>query len=464
MAKREKDERGLSMQDLRSAMAEEHPERDAGLSAAMAMSSDTIEEQQPDGTYRFALNGVMEDRETTGRLQNEESNEECIDITNEAAESYIVYVTNCCGERIMLDSTDIDYIADNMSSFISGCDTFEYDTISVNENDFNDMTSAMQYIVGLGFGTYNVIVSGCRVRTHKLTVVDCCSVSYSEEIAHGAVINVQDYLLNYRCYGTTVSGYSVMKDGATIFGGIPFGAPLTLEIDGDIVITYICYNEGDECSIVQELENGISFYDTGVDYISGVDQYGNIMYYECDDCYVWFAIPDSVRPYIGNVIDSVAISSNLDHYPIMSLIDVVSNDISSHLATLFVDENDNSFIVVHLNGIREYESYHIKIGHLFGLDISKQCYAEFYVNDQSIIVIGSKNYEPKSTIVDVSKTDFGFTDKAGAPIEGLVGNYDGNDRIEAFIVYDGFGNRYVSKSNEMEINIYHNKKIELIYE
>lgn len=463
MAKKGKDERGLSMQDLRGAMAEEHPERDAGMSAFMAMTSDTIEEQQPEGTYRFALNGVMEDRETAGRLQNEESNEECIDITDEEHHSFVVYVTNCCGEKKVLESADIADIEDGVSSFIGECSTYTYSGISVDGDVFYSIGQAVQHIGIMGFGTYNLMVIGCELLTHTLTIVDCCSVSYSEYIAHGTVINVQDYLLNYRCYGTAVSGYSVMKDGVKIFDNVPLGTPLAIEMDGDIVITYICYNEGDECSIVQDLENGISFYDTGADYISGVDQYGNIMYYECDDCYVWFAIPDSIRPYIGNVIDSVAISSNLDHYPIMNLIDVASNDISSHLATLFVDENNNSFIVVHLNGIREYESYHIKIGHLFGLDIPKQCYAEFYVNDRSIIVIGSKNYEPKSTIIDVGETDFGFTDAEGKPTKGLSGNYDGVDRIEAFVVSDGFGGKYVSESNDMEINIYHNRKIELIY-
>lgn len=463
MAKKEKDERGLSMQDLRSAMAEEHPERDAGMSAFMAMTSDTVEEQQPDGTYRFALNGVMEDRETAGRLQNEESNEECIDITDEAHDSFVVYVTNCCGEKNVLESADISEIKDGIDLFIGGCDTYTYSGVSVDGDVFNGIGQAIQHIGIMGFGTYNLMIIGCELLTNTLTIVDCCSNSHTFEIPHGEFVDVSRYMLHYECHRETVAGYYVEKYGVRIYDNMPFGTHLTLEMDGDIVITYICYNEGDECNIVQDLENNISFYNTGADYIWGVDQYGNIKYYRCDDCYVWFSVPNSMRQFIGSVITHVGISSNMGQSETMAAIDVVSNDISSNMATMFVDSHNNTFIVVHLNGIMLYEIVRIRIGYMQGSDVNKHCYFTFHINEASIIAIDNLMFVPDNIILDVSDTSFGLVDKSGEPGKGIVGNYCDGRLVVAFVVSDGFGNKYVSKTDEMEINIYHNRKIELIY-
>lgn len=461
MAKKEKDERALSMQDLRGAMAEEHPERDAGMSAFMAMTSDTVEEQQPDGTYRFALNAVIEDRETTGRLQNEESNEECIDITDEDHDSFVVYVTNCCGIENVLESTDISEISDGISTLIEECDTYTYSGISVDGEVFDSIEQAVQHIGIFGFGTYNIMVTGCEFLMHTLTIVDCFSGSHTFDIPHGELVNINEYMLSYDFQNVIATGYYVEKGGARIFDNMPFGTPLTLEMDEDIVITYICYNKGDRCDIVQWFETEITFFDTGADYIRGVDQYGNIRYYICDDCYVWFHVPNSMRQFIGSVITDVCILSNQGQSEIMMPIDVETNDISSNGATMFVDENDNTFIVVHLNGIEYYESVQIRIGYMRS-NVDKYCYFTFYVNEASVI-IGNIKFMPDKTILKVSETSFGLTGKNGEEEKGIVGNYYDGKLIIAFVVSDGFGRKYVSKSNDMEINIYHNKKIELIY-
>lgn len=430
----------------------------------MMMLSDCHPERQPDGTYRFALNGVMEDRETTGRLQNEESNEECIDITDEAHDSFVVYVTNCCGAKNMFESADIAEIEEGVASFIRGCDTYTYSGVSVDGDVFNEIGQAVRHIGTMGFGTYNLMVIGCELLTHTLTIVDCCSNEYTFEIPHGEVVDVSRFKLHYNCARGIATGYYVEKEGVRIYDNMPFGTPLTFEMDGDIVITYICYNEGDECDIMQELENEISFYDTGADYIWGVDQYGNIKYYECDDCYVWFSVPNIMRQFIGSVITHVCILSDHGQSEIIAAIDVVSNDISSNVATMFVDSHNNTFIVVHLNGIRPYEHVRIRIAYLQVSDVDKPCYITFHIYETSYVVIDDIKFVPDKTILNVGDTSFGLADKSGEPGKGIVGNYYDGRLIVAFVVSDGFGRKYVSKSNDMEINIYHNKKIELIYE
>jgi len=71
----EKKQQQLTKSDIRNALAEDNPQRNSGLSIPMRMESDTLPQSQPDHTYRFALNAVIEDRTDIGMVRTEESNE-----------------------------------------------------------------------------------------------------------------------------------------------------------------------------------------------------------------------------------------------------------------------------------------------------------------------------------------------------------------------------------------------------
>jgi len=78
----EKKQQQLTKSDIRNALAEDNPQRNSGLSIPMRMESDTLPQSQPDHTYRFALNAVIEDRTDIGMIRTEESNEVAFNLDN----------------------------------------------------------------------------------------------------------------------------------------------------------------------------------------------------------------------------------------------------------------------------------------------------------------------------------------------------------------------------------------------
>jgi len=178
MARKEKNERSLSMQDLRGAMAEEHPERDAGINAFVAMTSDTIEEQQPDGTYRFALNAVNEDRNEAGRLQNEESNEECFKIEDIEVKGLVI-------ARLCCSTEQHEYTAANISTIINSldvrCSESEYVDTGYWTIDWDGKGGYQLYTTAqvIEYLSQNIgvhrIVAKCRSGKFEVIVTDCCN-------------------------------------------------------------------------------------------------------------------------------------------------------------------------------------------------------------------------------------------------------------------------------------------------
>lgn len=465
MAKKEKDKRVLSMQDLRGAMAEEHPERDAGMSAFMAMTSDTVEEQQPEGTYRFALNGVMEDRETTGRLQNEESNEECIDITDNVPTEYSIILDTCCGNMVYLSSSDIDKIRSFVYEELGRCEGYEYEGLSIDGNAFSTISDAVVYIETCGFGTYRISQTGCSTVKRTLSVTDCCGNVHSYEYEDGAVVDTLSAMNMFPCEDLyVVHEYSISKGNVTIEQHIPAMQSRTIVMDDDVSIVYSCMQEGTECDFFEKYSDQIRYYDDGNPNYVGEQLFDGIYYMtyrSCEDLYVWFRIRYELRGYVGSAVSHVEVSGETigtNIYPI----DMLSNDENDGDAVFVVDGN-NAYIVVHLNGIHPYEIFNIKIGNLGHRDPADDCYVEFYVKHVTLINVGKNAITPAKTIIDVKDSYLGLADKSGKETKGIVGNYDGENIVEGFVVSDGFGNKYVSKTDEMEINIYHNRKIELIY-
>ena len=78
-------------------MAEEKENNNNIVMPRLGMVSDTLPEEQPDNTYRMALNAVAEDYDDKGALRTEESNALCIAIPVEE-KTYHITLENCCND------------------------------------------------------------------------------------------------------------------------------------------------------------------------------------------------------------------------------------------------------------------------------------------------------------------------------------------------------------------------------
>jgi len=462
MAKKEKDERSLSMQDLRGAMAEEHPERDAGLSAMMVMSSDTVEEQQPEGTYRFALNGVMEDRETTGMLQNEESNEECIDITGDNPTEYTVYATSCCNDHGVVQSSDIADINSFILSFLFDCDDYSVSSYIVNGESFSSLYEIVNFISLGGFGVYNIVPELCVKTLRSVTVKNCCNDEMVMIVDNNKTINTYDInYMNMSCGSGELLPYEYMiiKGGDVIEDHIPIHSARDILCDNDVKVQLRCCSEDGYCEMIDNMSNPISFdNDNTTEYVDDVTIDGTLYHNltHDDDVMLYFNVPSQYRGYVGTVINKVAVQrtyvSGVSYYDI----DVNSNSPSANTAVLY-DDGTNCYITVFLSRLNPGEYVFVHIGHIDGsISDDAACFDTFNFKDASFLPF-------VMFVTPVGTTNFGFKDSEGNEQNGIIGLYDGNKQIAGFWVKDGFGNRYLSKTDSIEINWYHNDKLELVY-
>ena len=260
MAKDKKEERNLSLNDIRGAMAEEHPERDAGLNAFMAMASDTMEEQQPDGTYRFALNAVNEDRNEAGRLQNEESNEECFRIKDIEAKGEIIAAL-CCKRLVRFEYTESD-ISSKISALVVGCEEYVHTGYWSIDGEGHYSTAQLIIYLASNVGMHR-IVAECYSTDITIKVIGCCK---DTPVLYVTAHNSMQITLQFvtEMFEQCATPYIVLgdQDGYIVqIGTQKFTeAQLPTTVTQDSTITILCSDSGIcDCLDSVELESEVAF-------------------------------------------------------------------------------------------------------------------------------------------------------------------------------------------------------------
>lgn len=262
MANEKEKDRNISLNDIRSAMAEEHPERDAGLSTFMAMTSDSMEEQQPDGTYRFALNAVNEDRNEVGRLQNEESNEQCAFIPD-VQKSGTVFFTDCCKSRL----GRFDYDQYNIDTLIDGldgdCGIYIHNgswTIKGVEGVFTKQQLRDWLLAHEG--VHRIYPYGCENDEIAITIKDCCGEKHviTTTATEGFEITID--LLNSYFEGCMNSKLILGDENGNVveINNTRYDADHLPTLREDSVVTILCTRE-EPCDCLDGIivSNGVTF-------------------------------------------------------------------------------------------------------------------------------------------------------------------------------------------------------------
>lgn len=151
----EKKQQQLTKSDIRNALAEDNPQRNSGLCIPMRMESDTLPQSQPDHTYRFALNAVIEDRTDIGMVRTEESNEAAFNLNEVFRPKAIIYGIEV-NVYLKLRIVGIGY---NDPVFIIG---EKYTSVSDFEEDKDDIKSWLA-----NYSSSNFNITGYQVNEFR---------------------------------------------------------------------------------------------------------------------------------------------------------------------------------------------------------------------------------------------------------------------------------------------------------
>lgn len=309
--------------------------RDASIIPLIAMSSDSVEEQQPNNTYRFALNAIIEDRNEFGRIQNEESNEKCFRIKDVEQEGKVI-ANLCCSK------TEFDYTASNIASQIYSlnvdCETEIHTgewTIDGKEEKYSTV-EVIEYLQ-TNIGNHRIYAI-CESTIIKITFEICCD-NIIDICSDNNIVNIfepspfiltSEYVTELFNNHTTgminedEDGYMIEIDGTKYNEG-----DLPILIDNDTTVKLLCtaYNP---CEIFANLEVDSGYSNDDVTTISVTKNLTtNYNIYDCSACfsspnqYIAFYITDSCitedmlsELYVeGELIPkSTEYNDNLDQY------------------------------------------------------------------------------------------------------------------------------------------------------
>lgn len=423
MAKQDNKERSLSMNDLRGAMAEEHPERDAGLNSFVAMSSDTIEEQQPDGTYRFALNAVNEDRNETVRLQNEESNEECFRLNDIEAKGEVIAAL-CCKMLVKFEYTASD-ISLKMSELIVSCDGYSHTGYWSIDGEGHYSTAQVIAYLAANIGTHR-IVAECESTKIYIKVINCCD-NETYITAYGSMQITADFVTDMfkRCE----SPYIINDDGShhvvNINGTSYTAAQLPVTVTQDATVTILCSGY-DPCRAITTISPVSGYTNTDLttavitnEAIGVVNIYGSNLLTVPGSIYVAF---NAYRQF--NVSMGISISINGVVIPYNATYD---DSISSYW---YID--GNGYIIVKFE-VQKSDNYNFKfeIKDNCGepVDMSLNIIVRIKIFDELGNEVGY--IDPDSLIIDLSTQNVLLNDKTELGIVGrryndsgkIVGSY-----------------------------------------
>lgn len=175
MAEETEDER-LRKRHLRNQVS------DFGASIPLLMSSDTREDQQPDNTFRAALNAVIEDRNQIGTIQNEESNEVCFEIPSDEVHEeqvlgHVIY-TNCCTKEKAVEfyytESTVSSLVDNMNASCEGYVSSDNKWI-IDGVDGNFTKNQLKEWLVSNQGTHRISPSNCVSTDIVIEAKGCCS-------------------------------------------------------------------------------------------------------------------------------------------------------------------------------------------------------------------------------------------------------------------------------------------------
>lgn len=410
-------------------------------SPRIGMISDTIPDEQPDNTYRMALNATTEDLHDTGAIRNEESNELCIVISPPKPKEYHIVMSNCCNENdpnnskittehIVYTDETIDGIINSFSEdpgFNCGdgrvCKYFVKDS-----NGTSIYYSIEDIIDSLKENPRDVFVEGnCDCEKIPVVVIGCDEERYVEAFYYGDTIKYDDVIeivqtdeniIDYITYQLSDGELHVMseEDELTITGAIVF----------QIVCDNICAAINEiwfDTEITSIVINGTS-YPLANDcfYFSGQNfQYNNSPDWQN---YVWIAIEISDIPNFPDYNFQVISNNNITE----------CNDITELSPNQYIiinDDNGYLYCVMILKIDNKIPQY-LKIYSTYCDNQSAEFKLFFRPNTN--VENGNPLYNTIlfDEIIDIANEDFGFysDSECTVPATGIVGNYfDGNEIV-----------------------------------
>lgn len=409
----------------------------------LGMVSDTLPEEQPDNTYRMALNSVAEDYDDKGALRTEESNALCIAIPVEE-KTYHVILENCCNDdnpsHIIFES---EYNKDNIRGIIesfasdpgfgcgdgAACHYIVDDDISIDNIDV--------IISELEEQPRDIKIKGdCVCEKIPVRFVDCKNDIFTEAVMEGTEYTYDDILSIFEKDDDEVLYISYQgTDGEeTVFDE-------SITIEEPVVIYLHCK---DICDEITDMEFDSSLTSITVDGVevslenSSFSQYGQN--YVCSS-------------YTDNQTFMIAVQiSNIQGYPdynffvssnpaITHVDDIDSLDVGNYV----IVRDDDGYLYCILKIKEQKNPYIIDI-------LSDKCdsvsarFAIFFRNTTSVTDGGNTiNESVYWTVIDIHDTDFGFTSDAEGvtPASGIVGNYYDGTQIASYEYINRKGEKVV---------------------
>lgn len=325
----------------RSGKGQDNKIKNTGIIQPLLMYNDNIPESQKEGTFRFALNAMLEDRNTKDRIQNEESNERCVNLQDTDYEkTYYLKVSGCCGRsngNMMLkvyyytDLISLNHIIfDLLPNVNDDCDLYQTDTWDIIGTNVSNASriSVYDYIAN-NFGDYQIKTSNCHTPYNTVKIYNCHDVGeepklifesnefeFGQELTYDEVYNSylsSPYFAN--CPLGDTDGNIALVNNETYYKENDF--PIIITEDTDLQL--FCHCE-DHCSAIDSIEMVSNYsFDGGntlavseYDNICGSTSYINdtVLNYSDNIVYLSFVAMDSLGPHIFPRPSGISIQVN----------------------------------------------------------------------------------------------------------------------------------------------------------
>lgn len=200
MAKQAKDteDKSLTRADIRSALSDDASLRDTSIVTPIIMGSDLPPENQSSQTVRFALNAIIEDRYDANRLQNEESNELCIELLPKTYDTYEVKVLGCCRNLVKIYYVNAGTLSNNLKNAmdsVSKCDVEGNPIWKIHGTDITGDYNTIYNYISTNIDNYTISIVNCKqYNLHTITFYSCCN-DYVGTLEFSDSIVIDDYLI-----------------------------------------------------------------------------------------------------------------------------------------------------------------------------------------------------------------------------------------------------------------------------
>lgn len=418
----------------------------------MMMYSDCNPERQPESTYRFALNGVMEDRETLGRLQNEESNEECIELGNLNVKGEVLAAL-CCGQLVKFEYTASD-IASKISGLTIDCEEYSHTGYWRIDGEGHYTTAELETYLAGNIGTHR-IVAECESTKIYIKVVNCCKTENETYItAYGSMQITSQFVTDM--FNQCKTPYIVNDDGngnvVSINGTSYTMAQLPIEVSADSIVTILC-SEYNPCDVITSIEP-VSEY-TNDDLTTATitqDGEGYISIFHGDtlsspgSLYVAFESEACFTYDMG-----IAININGVLIPYNPTYD---DSISSYW---YIDDNCHIIVKLEVEKSNNYNfKFDIKDNCGTPLDLSLNIAVRIKVYDTLGVEVGY--IDPTSLIMDMSTQAVVLDGVSGTGIVGRTYDQNGNI-VDSYYVATAEGEVVELATEDMLVDARHNSSI-----